>query len=683
MAKLCLGCMKMKEQTPVCEHCGYNENVPNYPHQLPLGTVLKGQYTVGKVLGQGGFGITYIGWDDALEAPVAIKEYYPNSLVARECSLSTAVSCTSRELEDLFQQNRERFLKEARVLAKLQNVPGIVRVHNLFRENNTAYIVMEYVEGIDLKRYIRTLGRPLSVGETLAVLRPVMEALNRVHEAELVHRDISPDNIMIRPDGSAKLLDFGAAKEVVEADVEKNLSQSTESILKHGFAPIEQYQRRGSLGPWTDVYAMFATIYYCLTGKVPNSAPERIMGDDNVNWHQIPGLNAQQIATLEKGLALMPENRIGSMRELHQGLFSQGTTEYSQVQQSSPATVAPAEPMGSYPKYTLPLDPDAGKPKKKKFPILPLAAGLVAVAALAAVFVMKPKETPQPAETEAGIYEPPVIVLPEPAVEVTHAPETEATEAAEVMLSSPVMLDQDGIYVEYRGFEKYSTHSYVISLYIENNRDTAFYFSLGNTMVNDYLLSVANNGIEIPAHSKYMTYPQFDLVVDIDDLNACGITDVYSFRTTLEIETERNGTMICSVPVGLETAPAPQEERQVLGTELINNEDFYVEFRGLDEYSTHSMVLNLYVENKRDSQVYIKIKNYRLNAFTMDLSNNGCDIPANSKYLSFPSFDFVLSKEKLEGFGIAEFESLDFDIEFYTARNGSLISRTPVHVDIS
>ena len=416
MPKRCLGCMKIKESSPVCEHCGYNENVPNYAHQLPIGTVLKERYTVGKVLGQGGFGITYVGWDNALEAPIAIKEYYPNSFVTRECALSLDIHCAGEGAEGLFRHNRERFLKEAKILAKLQNVPGIVRVQNLFAENNTAYIVMEYVEGIDLKHYIRMQQRVLTVQETFSVLRPVMYALSKVHEAELVHRDISPDNIMILPDGTAKLLDFGAAREVENADVYAELPQSTEAILKHGFAPMEQYRRRGSLGPWTDVYALCATMYYCLTGKVPNSAPERIMGDDNVNWHQIPGLNAHQIATLEKGLALMPENRLGSMEQLYRGLFPQ----QKQTSQPRPAPKA-SDVMETNRRGGSSTLPKAAKPeRKKKKPTALIAAALAAVAVVG-LFFLKPEEKNITVELPEIL--PAVTVAPEGTEPITLSPE--------------------------------------------------------------------------------------------------------------------------------------------------------------------------------------------------------------------------------------------------------------------
>jgi len=314
--------MQIKTQSPLCEHCGYNENIDNLPHQLPVGTILHGQYQVGKALGQGGFGITYIGWDTALDNPVAIKEYYPASVVNRSCLHGKDVIMTGTHVRNFFYHNRDRFLQEARVLARLRDIDGIVRVLNLFEENNTAYIVMEYVQGIDLRKYMRLQGGRLSAEQTFAILRPVMDALQKVHEAELVHRDISPDNIMVQKDGSVKLLDFGAAREVTEADAEREIARSTEAILKFGFAPIEQYQKRGSLGPWTDVYALCATIYYCLTGKVPPEAPERMADDVPMDWASIPGLTAPQIEALEQGMALRAKDRTASVGELRNVLYS-------------------------------------------------------------------------------------------------------------------------------------------------------------------------------------------------------------------------------------------------------------------------------------------------------------------------------------------------------------------------
>lgn len=419
MATRCPGCMRLKEKSPVCEHCGYNENVPNYSHQLPVGTKLHGQYTVGKVLGQGGFGITYIGWDDFLQTPIAIKEYYPNSFVNRECSVSLNVNCAGEGAEGLFHHNKERFLREARILAKLQNVPGIVRVQNLFEANNTAYIVMEYVEGIDLKHYIRMQNRVLTCQETFSVLRPIMYALQKVHEAELVHRDISPDNIMILPDGSAKLLDFGAAREVENAEVDKELPQSTEAILKHGFAPIEQYRRRGSLGPWTDVYALCATMYYCMTGKVPSSAPERITDDDNVDWTRIPGMNRQQIEALEKGMTIMPKDRTHSVEQLYRGLFpqrEQTAPSRSPEQKPKASNVMEINPKGG--SSTLPKA--AKSERKKKKPTALIAAALAAVAA-AGLFFLKPGEKDITVELPEIL--PAVTVAPEETAPIALTPE--------------------------------------------------------------------------------------------------------------------------------------------------------------------------------------------------------------------------------------------------------------------
>lgn len=328
----CYGCMKMKSQSPVCEHCGYDEQMQNESHQLQAGMVLKEQYLIGKVLGQGGFGITYLGWDLYLDTLVAIKEYFPNGSVMRSISVSMEVTSLTGDVGICFRNNKERFMREAKMLARFSKINEIVQIRNFFLANNTAYIVMEYVEGITLKDYVKNKGGKLTLEETWSIMKPVMEALCKVHKAGLVHRDISPDNIMMIADGKAKLLDFGAVRDVREAAVDKQLTKSTEAILKQGYAPIEQYQSRGSLGSWSDVYALCATIYYCLTGEVPQDAPERLLGEEEIYFQgKIPKLTQIQREALKQGLALRPQDRIVSVEELCDKMFSVQEIENFQV----------------------------------------------------------------------------------------------------------------------------------------------------------------------------------------------------------------------------------------------------------------------------------------------------------------------------------------------------------------
>ena len=253
--KRCFGCMQQKESSPHCEHCGFDERKENSSHQLPLSTVVGDQYVLGKVLGQGGFGITYLGWDQITKQTVAVKEYFPSGFAGRNTNTMFVTSYDDQD-KKTFENNKKRFLREAESLAKLWSIPQIVKVLRCFEENGTAYIAMEYVEGMDLRRYLKNRRRPLTVDETLSLLGPILEALSHVHAAGLVHRDISPDNIMVLPDGSTKLLDFGAARYVENADAGQERNTSTQAILKHGFAPPEQYSTHGALGPWTDVYAI-------------------------------------------------------------------------------------------------------------------------------------------------------------------------------------------------------------------------------------------------------------------------------------------------------------------------------------------------------------------------------------------------------------------------------------------
>ncbi len=307
-----MGCMRMKHSVPRCEHCGYDETSQNSIIQLPVGTVLAGQYVVGRVLGQGGFGVTYMGYDQNLGLRCAIKEYYP-SYMATRTRQSTVQHNGFGDLRE-YRAGLERFVREARMLAELQDVPGIARVHNLFQANGTAYIVMEFVEGVTLTKYIAQNGGKLDVQTTMNVLNAVMDTLEQVHEGGLVHRDISPDNIMLQKNGRVRLLDFGTAKKV-EGD---ETHQTT--IVRHGFAPYEQYETHGNVGPWTDVYALCATAFYAMTGRLPVPSVMRRAEGTAIDWDSIDGLTEHQKQALQKGTEVLASQRYVGIPEFRQAL---------------------------------------------------------------------------------------------------------------------------------------------------------------------------------------------------------------------------------------------------------------------------------------------------------------------------------------------------------------------------
>ena len=237
---------------------------------LPQGTRIR-DFEFHRVLGYGGFGITYLGWNMALDIPVAIKEYLPADLATRKQELSV-VPQTSQAAAD-FQWGLERFLDEARILARFQH-PNIVRVHHFFEAHSTAYIVMDYVEGEDLSAYLTRKGT-LSEDELRAILYPILDGLEEVHRADFLHRDIKPGNIVLRDaDGSPVLLDFGSARQAIGAK-----SRPVTSIVTPGYAPIEQYSSQGRQGPWTDIYALGGVCYRALTGQMPDDATNRVRND--------------------------------------------------------------------------------------------------------------------------------------------------------------------------------------------------------------------------------------------------------------------------------------------------------------------------------------------------------------------------------------------------------------------
>jgi serine/threonine protein kinase len=304
--RLCMGCMREKNNTSVCRYCGYSGSEFS-PLYLKPASVLSGKYVVGKILGHGGFGITYIGIDLNLNYRVAIKEFIPRIYASRSHGSALTIFSQSKVK---FEQGMEKFLDEARTLARFSNINGIVGVKDFFKENNTAYIVMDYLEGSDLASYAKALNRRLTYDEVTTLLSPVFDSLDQVHKEGLLHRDISPDNIFITTNNLPILIDFGAARQFV------NQKSRLSVILKPGYAPIEQYGSRRKQGPYTDIYAFAATIYHLMAGRMPPESLSR-MEDDTIIPPSRLGVLISTSAekALLKALALKGSNRYQSMQD--------------------------------------------------------------------------------------------------------------------------------------------------------------------------------------------------------------------------------------------------------------------------------------------------------------------------------------------------------------------------------
>ena len=285
-------------------------------HCLRKGTRLIGHYTIEGVLGQGGFGITYLGIDELHEKKVAIKEFFPQGIVTRNIEYQDTVTVTFVGEKENYEKGKERFLKEARTMAKFSKDEGIVKALDFFEINNTAYIVMEYLEGITLKQYLRENQR-IAPEDLIELLVPLIESLDEIHSQGMIHRDISPDNIMVLPDGRIKLMDFGAARDYTEFG-EKSLS----IVLKPGYAPPEQYQTHGIQGPWTDIYALCATMYKCITGENPPDAIERVM-DDSLKKISEFGITIppQEEAAIIKGMSVSAKDRYQDIKDFCEDLY--------------------------------------------------------------------------------------------------------------------------------------------------------------------------------------------------------------------------------------------------------------------------------------------------------------------------------------------------------------------------
>lgn len=314
----CINCMQNIEMdTQICPCCGFDQrDYVQPPHALKTGTILCGRYLVGRVLGQGGFGITYVGYDLKLEILVAVKEYYSAWFASRDGSRSNELSW---HFTDTQRQNWQagvgHFLTEAKKMAKLDGVAGMVRVRDSFERNQTAYIVMDYVQGTPLRQYFMQHGKQ-NCRQAVKMLLPIMQSLEIMHAKGLIHRDISPDNLMIQKDGretKVLLLDFGASMDM------RRLSEETVPlVVKKGYSAPEQYMQSERPGSFTDVYAMAAVLYFCITGKEVPEAVGRVMDTDELFMKEVKNKKVRDILT--RALAVKPEDRIQSMGEFSREL---------------------------------------------------------------------------------------------------------------------------------------------------------------------------------------------------------------------------------------------------------------------------------------------------------------------------------------------------------------------------
>ena len=388
-----------------CSECGrpYG-SVETEPFALKPGTILDGKYLVGEMLGQGGFGITYIGFDLLLEQKVAIKEYYPMStgMVSRENSTTVVWSSAVMQKSGM-EKGFDSFLKEARKMAKLGGIPGVVGVKSVFIQNETAYIVMDFIEGETLLKKLQREG-PMDYGTCISLMTPIMQALVEVHKHGIIHRDISPDNIMVQNDGRLILLDLGAAKDLDIQGKDGNM-QSSQMVAKQGFSPVEQYGRDGKIGSWTDVYAMAATIYYCCTGVLPPSATDRMI-EDTLTCR--PRLTKEQFDVLAFCMSVLPQKRPQNMDALFQ-IVTHPAGKTPPVRD-----VPRTEPVRPETRNLQPPKPDSGRPLPKWL-VPGIAAAVAVIALIISVGSGGKKSTPassvkapaaQAAATEAAPTEP-------------------------------------------------------------------------------------------------------------------------------------------------------------------------------------------------------------------------------------------------------------------------------------
>lgn len=310
--KLCKNCFShIGKRADKCPVCGYVKGSGSEPSVLPRGARLAGRYILGGSIGRGGFGITYLAYDTKDEKTVAVKEYFP-SMLARRGSGRHVIPNSEKNAEQ-FNIGAEKFFDEAELVRRFNGNPNIVSIYECFYENNTAYYVMEYLDGITLENYVKKYGT-LNSAQTLYIADKITMALVVLHSGEVLHRDISPDNVMLCKDGNVKLIDFGAARQFLTED-----SFGYTVIMKTGFSPMEQYSQSSSPDIRSDIYSLGTLLYYALTGNVPES-PYKRLEDDSAFCKNTANAHGGLQSVIGKAAAVLPSERYKSAEEFRSAL---------------------------------------------------------------------------------------------------------------------------------------------------------------------------------------------------------------------------------------------------------------------------------------------------------------------------------------------------------------------------
>ncbi len=328
-ADICMGCFEPMNGFEVCSHCGWHRDaVPEHAYHLHQGTILHGRYIVGNTVGVGGFGITYKAWDTSLNSMVAIKEFYPAGLVSRVPGEKDLV-IFSGDKKEQFDNAINRFLDEARTMAKFTGHPNIVHVFDFFEENHTAYIVMEFLNGITVKQFLESSpDGKLDPQTAIDIVIHVLDALSEMHSKKIIHRDISPDNIQITTNNEIKIFDFGAAK-LTKEDAEETRS----IVVKTGYTPPEQYRAKSKQGAFTDLYSVGAVLYKLVTGATPDESVDRIIEDTLKKPSKVGvDIDANTERVIMKALALKHELRFQNATQFKDALLNKKNVDFPEVE---------------------------------------------------------------------------------------------------------------------------------------------------------------------------------------------------------------------------------------------------------------------------------------------------------------------------------------------------------------